>query len=121
MKKYQNFIGKRVRTKIYGFIPVRMKASRFPGKPLKKILNKTMLEHVFERAKMYKNWEKLLVTTCDKKIISFSKKKIIHILKPQDIIRELWIEFMKQQKKLEQKERILLFVFKEMNHYFIHK
>ena len=75
MKKYQNFIGKKVRTKIYGFIPVRMKASRFPGKPLKKILNKTMLEHVFERAKMYKNWEKLLVTTCDKKIISFSKKK----------------------------------------------
>ena len=75
MKKYQNFIDKKSNTKIYGFIPVRMKASRFPGKPLKKILNKTMLEHVFERAKIYKKWDKLLVTTCDKKIIHFSKKK----------------------------------------------
>ena len=77
MKKYQNYTSKKSNTKIYGFIPVRLKASRFPGKPLKKILNKTMLEHVFERAKIYKKWEKLLVTTCDKTIISFSKKKII--------------------------------------------
>ena len=57
MKKYQSSIGDRSKTKIYGFIPVRMKASRLPGKPLIKILNKTMLEHVFERAKMYKKWE----------------------------------------------------------------
>ena len=75
MKKYQSYIGDRSKTKIYGFIPVRMKASRLPGKPLIKILNKTMLEHVFERAKMYKNWEKLIVTTCDKKIVKFSNKK----------------------------------------------
>lgn len=75
MKKYQSSIGDRSKTKIYGFIPVRMKASRLPGKPLIKILNKTMLEHVFERAKMYKKWEKLIVTTCDKKIVTFSNEK----------------------------------------------
>ena len=73
MKKYLRNIDKKI--KIYGFIPVRMKASRFPGKPLVKILNKTMLEHVFERSKIYSKWENLLVTTCDKEIIDFSYKK----------------------------------------------
>ncbi len=73
MKKYQNDTDKKI--KIYGFIPVRMKASRFPGKPLVKILKKTMLEHVFERAKVYKRWEKLFVTTCDKQLVNFSNDR----------------------------------------------
>jgi len=58
--------------KIFGFIPVRMAASRFPGKPLKLIKGKAMLEHVYERAKMYKSWKELFVTTCDNKIKKFS-------------------------------------------------
>jgi len=75
MKKYQSSIGDRSKTKIYGFIPVRMKASRLPGKPLIKILNKTMLEHVFERAKMYNGWDQLIIATCDKEIMNFAKHK----------------------------------------------
>ena len=38
--------------KINAFIPVRMSSSRFPGKPLIKLLNITMLEHVWRRTKM---------------------------------------------------------------------
>ena len=30
-------------------IPARMKGTRLPGKPLIKILNKTMIQHVWER------------------------------------------------------------------------
>jgi len=61
--------------KIIGIIPARMAASRFPGKPLKLIKGKPMIEHVFERAKMYKKWSTLSVATCDKEIEKFSKSK----------------------------------------------
>lgn len=61
--------------KIYGFIPARMAATRFPGKPLKKIKNKPMIEHVYERAKLYKQWNFLGITTCDKEIKKFSNLK----------------------------------------------
>ena len=57
--------------RIFGYIPARLAASRFPGKPLKKIKHITMLEHVYERAKLYKKWNSLSVTTCDKEIINF--------------------------------------------------
>ena len=36
-----------MREKIIGIIPARMAASRFPGKPLKKIHGIPMLMHVF--------------------------------------------------------------------------
>ena len=71
MKKLQNFIDSK--NKIIGIIPVRMKASRFPGKPLKKIINFTMLEHVYFRSKFFKSWTKLIVATCDKEIFEFCK------------------------------------------------
>ena len=61
--------------KIIGIIPARMQASRFPGKPLFNICGKPMLEHVFIRAKMYKEWNSLLVATCDDEIQKFAKEK----------------------------------------------
>ena len=48
-------------------IPVRMDSKRFPGKPLVKIRNKTMLEHVIDRAKESKVG-KVIVACCDKEI-----------------------------------------------------
>ena len=47
MKKYLKFTDKN-KFKLFGFIPARMAATRFPGKPLKKILGKPMIEHVFQ-------------------------------------------------------------------------
>ena len=76
MKKYLKFTGKN-KFKLFGFIPARMAATRFPGKPLKKILGKPMIEHVFKRASLFKGWEKLYLTTCDKEIRNFSQSKNI--------------------------------------------
>jgi 3-deoxy-manno-octulosonate cytidylyltransferase (CMP-KDO synthetase) len=75
MKKFQNYI--ETKSKIFGIIPARMAASRLPGKPLRKICNITMIEHVYKRASFFKNWHKLILATCDKEIIEFAKKKKI--------------------------------------------
>ena len=61
--------------KIFGIVPARMAASRFPGKPLYPILGRPMLEHVVLRAQMYKGWSRLVVATCDHEIEQFSIEK----------------------------------------------
>jgi 3-deoxy-manno-octulosonate cytidylyltransferase (CMP-KDO synthetase) len=61
--------------KIYGLVPARMAASRFPGKPLHSILGKPMLEHVYCRAKQYAGWDELAIATCDKEIVDFSESR----------------------------------------------
>ena len=65
------------RERIIGIVPARMEASRFPGKPLYPICGKPMLEHVFLRAQMYKNWDELIIATCNAEIEHFAKKKTI--------------------------------------------
>ena len=45
-----------------------MASSRLPGKPLKSIQGKPMIEHVYERANFFKKWTKLSIATCDQKI-----------------------------------------------------
>ncbi len=54
--------------KILAIIPARMGSSRFPGKPLKKILGKPMIGHVYERVKKCDIVSKTVVATCDKEI-----------------------------------------------------
>tara|TARA_B100001173_G_C15896133_1_gene507798 strand:- start:80 stop:904 length:825 start_codon:yes stop_codon:yes gene_type:complete len=74
MKKFQKNIDKK-KLRIFGIIPARMAASRFPGKPLKKICNIPMIEHVFLRARMFGFWDKLVIATCDQEIKKFSESK----------------------------------------------
>lgn len=62
-------------TKIIGLIPARMAASRFPGKPLFPILGRAMIEHVFERAKLFPRWDVLALCTCDTEIRDFAESK----------------------------------------------
>lgn len=64
-----------MKNKVIGIIPARMKASRFPGKPLANIRGIPMIQHVFERAKMFNGWDQLLIATCDKEIMNFAKQK----------------------------------------------
>lgn len=59
--------------KIFGFIPARMASSRFPGKPLFPICGMPMAEHVIHRARMYKHWDGLFLTTCDTEIEELGK------------------------------------------------
>ena len=61
--------------KIFGYIPARMASSRLPGKPLKYILGKTMLDHVYQRAKMFNKWHGLFIAGCDKEIRNFCSNK----------------------------------------------
>lgn len=51
-----------------GIIPARMAASRFPGKPLVRISGMSMIEHVYHRARLYDEWDALVLATCDDEI-----------------------------------------------------
>jgi len=53
---------------ILALIPARMGSSRFPGKPMAKILDKPMIGHVYERVKQNKVITDLAVATCDTEI-----------------------------------------------------
>ena len=53
--------------KVLGVIPARLAASRFPNKPLKKVINLTMLEHVYERSKLAKNLDFLVIARAIRK------------------------------------------------------
>lgn len=71
-------------TKIVGMIPARMKASRFPGKPLFPIHDRPMVEHVWHRAAMFGKWDALAICTCDQEIVDFAKSKDFPVIMTSD-------------------------------------
>jgi 3-deoxy-manno-octulosonate cytidylyltransferase (CMP-KDO synthetase) len=66
--------------KILGVIPARMASSRFPGKPLKKILGIPMLAHCYERALLSQACDKLVIATPDEEIMNWSKNHEIPVV-----------------------------------------
>lgn len=58
----------------YGIIPARYASSRFPGKPLARILGKPMFWHVFKRASQCPKLLKIVLATDDTMIYSTAKK-----------------------------------------------
>ncbi|NQT29341.1 MAG: 3-deoxy-manno-octulosonate cytidylyltransferase [Candidatus Saganbacteria bacterium] len=56
---------------IIGIIPARMASTRFPGKPLAKILGVPMVGHVYFRSKMSKKLNDVYVATCDREIADY--------------------------------------------------
>lgn len=54
--------------KVIGIIPARLASSRFPRKPLTKILGRSMTEHVYRRSAHAKHIQELYVATCDQEI-----------------------------------------------------
>ncbi|MDH3975823.1 MAG: 3-deoxy-manno-octulosonate cytidylyltransferase [Deltaproteobacteria bacterium] len=54
--------------KVTAILPARYASTRFEGKPLADILGKPMIQHVYERVKMAKNVENVLVATDDQRI-----------------------------------------------------
>ncbi|MBR1455559.1 MAG: 3-deoxy-manno-octulosonate cytidylyltransferase [Oscillospiraceae bacterium] len=56
--------------KTIGIIPARYGSSRLPGKPLKDILGKPMIQHVYERASRAKRIDELIVATDDERIVA---------------------------------------------------
>ena len=61
--------------KLIGVVPARMASSRFPGKPLKPVLGRPLLEHCFERARFFDRWDALVLATCDDEIRAFGQSK----------------------------------------------
>jgi 3-deoxy-manno-octulosonate cytidylyltransferase (CMP-KDO synthetase) len=59
--------------KIIGVIPARFASSRFPGKPIEKILGKPMIQWVYEGAKQSKLLNKIIVATDTEKIYNTVK------------------------------------------------
>ena len=57
--------------KIIALIPARMGSSRFPGKPMVKILGKPMIGHVYERVSQSSLLNLTAVATCDKEIFDY--------------------------------------------------
>jgi len=52
-------------------IPARLSSTRFPGKPLKKILGMPMIGHCYFRAKMAEGLDEVYVATCDDEIAEY--------------------------------------------------
>ncbi|MEA3496598.1 MAG: 3-deoxy-manno-octulosonate cytidylyltransferase [Bacteroidota bacterium] len=59
--------------KTIGIIPARYDSTRFPGKPLAMIGNKSMIQRVYERA-MLSSLDKVIIATDNKKIEKHAKK-----------------------------------------------
>lgn len=57
---------------IIGIIPARMASTRFPGKPLAKILGIPMIGHVYFRSKMSKMLNEVYIATCDKEVVDYA-------------------------------------------------
>jgi 3-deoxy-manno-octulosonate cytidylyltransferase (CMP-KDO synthetase) len=57
--------------KIAALIPARMGSSRFPGKPLAKLLDKPMIGHVYERVARNAQLSVTAVATCDQEIMDY--------------------------------------------------
>ena len=59
--------------KILALIPARMGSSRFPGKPMAKILGKPMIGHVYDRIAKSQVLTMTAVATCDNEIYEYIK------------------------------------------------
>jgi 3-deoxy-manno-octulosonate cytidylyltransferase (CMP-KDO synthetase) len=57
-----------MKKKVLGVIPARFQSSRFPGKPLAKILGKTLIQRTYENALACNLLEALVVATDDSRI-----------------------------------------------------
>ena len=56
--------------RVLGIIPSRYNSSRFPGKPLAKILGKSMIQRVYEQCKKCSLLDDLIIATDDNRIIT---------------------------------------------------
>ena len=67
--------------KVVGIIPARYSSTRFPGKPLAVIKDKSMIQRVYEQCKKSKELSEVIVATDDQRIFnhvkSFSGKVVM--------------------------------------------
>src|SRR5512136_2023532 len=56
--------------RVIGVIPARYKSTRLEGKPLADILGKPMIQHVYERARLARCLDDVVVATDDARIVA---------------------------------------------------
>ncbi|AGB42293.1 3-deoxy-D-manno-octulosonate cytidylyltransferase [Halobacteroides halobius DSM 5150] len=59
--------------KVIAIIPARYSSTRLPGKPIKKIKGKAMIQHVYERTAQAQNLDQVIVATDDQRIYQVVK------------------------------------------------
>ena len=69
---------------IIGIIPARMGSTRFPGKPLAKILGKAMIYHVYFRSKLSSKLQEVYIATPDKEIREYCDKNNMNVIMTKD-------------------------------------
>lgn len=69
---------------IIGIIPARMDSSRFPGKPLAKILGEPMIGHVYHRSKFSSSLNNVYIATCDAVIEQYCREQKIPVVMTKD-------------------------------------
>lgn len=70
-----------------GFIPARWDSSRFPGKPLELINGVPMVQRVYDRARMCKNLDSIVVLTDDNRIRQYCAVNEIRCIVVEDECR----------------------------------
>lgn len=50
-------------------IPARMASSRFPGKPLEKLLGLSLIGHIYKRCQACDSFDEIIIATCDQEIM----------------------------------------------------
>jgi 3-deoxy-manno-octulosonate cytidylyltransferase (CMP-KDO synthetase) len=59
--------------KIIGIIPARYASTRYPGKPLIEINGKSMLQRVYEQAKLASKLTEVIIATDDQRIVAHAQ------------------------------------------------
>lgn len=59
--------------RVLAVIPARFAATRFPGKPLAVLWGKPLLQHVWERARLARGIDELLVATDDERVAAAAR------------------------------------------------
>jgi 3-deoxy-manno-octulosonate cytidylyltransferase (CMP-KDO synthetase) len=72
--------GGRAENRVVAFVPARMAATRFPGKPLAKIRGIAIVEHVYRRVQMSEAIDDAWVATCDLEIFDYCSARSIPVL-----------------------------------------
>lgn len=72
------------RKRVLGVIPARYKSSRFPGKPLAKILDVPMIKRTFDRASQSELLDYLVVATDDDKIEDYCNSVDIPVIRTSE-------------------------------------
>ena len=71
--------------KTIAVIPARMGSSRFPGKPIAKILGRPMIEHIYKRVAMSKSLDATYIATCDEEIRQIAEGFGAQVIMTSDI------------------------------------